>query len=65
MVVSYGETSGFEAVGKEELVLVNGGKGGSGGGGSSGGSSGCKTNVTVGPFVSSSGTPAIGVKVSF
>jgi hypothetical protein len=32
---SYGETSGFTAVGAEELLLVNGGKGGSSGGGGS------------------------------
>jgi hypothetical protein len=32
---SYGETSGFSAVGTEELMLVNGGKGGGGGGGGS------------------------------
>jgi hypothetical protein len=37
MVASYGKTSGFSAVGAEELMLVNGGKGGGGGGG--GGSS--------------------------
>jgi hypothetical protein len=36
---SYGETSGFTAVGAEELLLVNGGKGGSSGGGGGGGSS--------------------------
>ena len=28
MFTSYGETSGFSAVGAEELMLVNGGKGG-------------------------------------
>jgi hypothetical protein len=33
MIASYGETSGFSAVGVEELALVNGGKGGGGGGG--------------------------------
>jgi hypothetical protein len=37
MIASYGEISGFSAIGTEELVLVNGGKGSSGGGG--GGSS--------------------------
>lgn len=29
MISSYGETSGFSAVGAEELLLVNGGKGSS------------------------------------
>lgn len=33
MTVSYGESSGFSAVGAEELALVNGGKGEGGGGG--------------------------------
>jgi hypothetical protein len=35
IVASYGKTSGFSAVGAEELMLVNGGKGGGGGGGGS------------------------------
>jgi hypothetical protein len=34
MVASYGETSGFSAVGVGELMLVNGGKSSSGGGSS-------------------------------
>jgi len=38
MVSSYGKTSGFTAVGSDELMLVNGGKGGGGGGGGGGGS---------------------------
>jgi hypothetical protein len=38
MIASYGETSGFSAVGAGELALVNGGGGDSGGGSSSSGS---------------------------
>jgi cytoskeletal protein RodZ len=44
MFTSYGETSGFSALGAEELMLVNGGKGGGGSGGG-GGSTPTKTTT--------------------
>jgi hypothetical protein len=47
MIASYGEVSGFAAVGPEELVLVNGGKGGGGGATISGSKNGVTVSVPV------------------
>ncbi|MDR3046089.1 MAG: hypothetical protein LBU51_00555 [Bacteroidales bacterium] len=59
MTSSYGETSGFTALGANELVLVNGGKGSSNGGSSSSKGKITKTSGgmenPVGPYETSPG----------
>jgi hypothetical protein len=61
MVTSYGETSGFSAIGAGELDYVNGGKGGSGGGGSSASKIPGITTTMPGAQQSASGSSGVSV----